>query len=307
MLRLVLSRIGQGLVVLWLVATIVFVLGRATGSPATLMLPIWASPEEHARLEHLLGLDQPLLQQYLIFLRNLAGGDFGVSLQSGLSAFDLYLQHLPKTLLLTAASMTLAVVVSVPLGVLAALKPGSLVDTAISALASLGLAMPLFWVAIIFVQVFSVRLGWFPVGGTEGASSLVLPAVSLGLYFVAGLTRLIRSAMLEVLSSDSIAFLRAKGLPESEVIGIHALRNASLAPLTYLGQYTALLLGGAIVIELIFAWPGVGWLTYEAISNRDYPVLQTIVILNAVLIVFVNFFVDVLYGVFDPRVQHAPA
>ena len=307
MLRLILSRIGQCLIVLWVVATLVFVLGRASGSPATLMLPIWASPEEHARLENLLGLDRPLLEQYLVYLRNIAGGDFGVSLQSGLSAFDLYLQHLPKTLLLTVASMTLATVVSVPLGVIAALRPGSWVDTAISALSSLGLAMPLFWVAIVLVQVFAVQLGWFPVGGTEGAKSLVLPAVSLGLYFIAGLTRLVRSSMLDALASDSISFLRAKGLAEVDVVGRHALRNAALGPLTYVGQYTALLLGGAIVIELIFSWPGIGWLTYEAISNRDYPVLQTIVILNAVLIVFVNFFIDVLYGVLDPRVQDAPA
>jgi peptide/nickel transport system permease protein len=307
MTRLIASRVAQGLVVLWVVATIVFVLGRASGSPATLMLPVWASPEEHARLENLLGLDRPIVEQYLIFLRNLVGGDFGVSLQSGLSAFDLYMQHLPKTLVLTFAAMTLATLISVPLGVLAALRPGSLLDTAISALASLGLAMPLFWVAIVLVQVFAVQLGWFPVGGTDGALSIVLPAVSLGIYFIAGLTRLIRSSMLEVLNGDSIAFLRAKGMHEADVIGRHALRNAALGPLTYLGQYTALLLGGAVVIELIFAWPGIGWLTYEAITNRDYPVLQTIVILNAVLIVSVNFFVDVLYGVVDPRVQDAPA
>jgi ABC-type dipeptide/oligopeptide/nickel transport system permease component len=296
-------RLLQGLLLLLLVATAVFLLVRLTGNPVDLMLPEDASPADRERLIAALGLDGSLYQQYVAFITNALKGDLGTSLRMRQPAIDVFLSRLPNTLAIIPWALLLAMVVGIPLGVVGALNRGRFLDRAAGTVAALGIATPNFWLGIVLIFVFSVELGWLPSGRMGGPEHYVLPVITLGTFLTAGFMRLTRSTMLEVLDSEYVKLARIKGLSETVVIWKHCLRNALIPVLTLWGVFVGNLITGAIVTETVFAWPGVGRLTYEAVIYRDFPLLQAVIILKAVLILSINLVVDILYAYVDPRIR----
>lgn len=303
MSRFIARRLLQGLVLLCLVASIVFFLGRLTGNPVDLMLPEDATAEDRAQLVQRLGLDGPLYSQFLTFIGNALRGDLGTSIRMKQPAVDVFLSRLPNTLLIIPWALLLAMAVGIPLGVVAALNRGNIVDRLAGTAAVLGVATPNFWLGIVLIFVFSVELGWLPSGRMGGPSHYVLPVITLGTFLTAGFMRLTRSTMLEVMESEFVKLARIKGLSERSVIWKHCLRNALIPVLTLWGVFVGNLITGAIVTETVFAWPGIGRLTYEAVIYRDFPLLQAVIILKAVLILAINLVVDVLYAYVDPRIR----
>lgn len=303
MSRFIARRLLQGLVLLCLVATIVFFLGRLTGNPVDLMLPEDATAADRAQMIKRLGLDQPLHQQFFSFFGNALKGDLGTSIRMKQPAVDVFLSRLPNTLILMPWALMLAMFIGIPLGVLAALNRGGFLDRMAGTVAVLGVATPNFWLGIVLIFIFSVELGWLPAGRMGGPSHFVLPVITLGTFLAAGFMRLTRSSMLEVLESEFVKLARIKGLSESVVIWKHALRNALIPILTLWGVFVGNLITGAIITETVFAWPGIGRLTYEAVIYRDFPLLQAVIILKAVLILAINLVVDILYAYVDPRIR----
>jgi len=296
----------HSLLLLWLVTVVVFGLLHLTpGDPASLMLGEQATPEQIRDLRHALGLDEPLITQYARFLNHAVRGDFGTSIRAQRPALEVVLERLPATLLLAAGAFTFALSVGLPIGVISAVKRLSLWDHGSMALALMGQSMPVFWLGLMLIVVFSVHLRWLPVSGAGGPEHLVLPAVTLGTFLIGLIIRLTRSSMLDVLGQDYVRTARAKGLAERAVIVRHALRNALIPVVTLLGLQLGILLGGAVITETVFAWPGVGMVTVTAINQRDYPVVQCAVFISAVLVVSINWAVDVLYHVLDPRIRAA--
>ena len=294
----------HSLLLLWLVTVVVFGLLHLTpGDPASLMLGEQATPEQIRDLRHALGLDEPLVTQYAWFLAHAVRGDFGASIRAQRPALEVVLERLPATLLLTAGAFTFALCVGLPIGVISAVKRLSLWDHGSMALALMGQSMPVFWLGLMLIVVFSVHLRWLPVSGAGGPEHLVLPAVTLGTFLIGLIIRLTRSSMLDVLGQDYVRTARAKGLAERAVIVRHALRNALIPVVTLLGLQLGMLLGGAVITETVFAWPGVGMVTVTAIYQHDYPVVQCAVFISAVLVVSINWAVDVLYHVLDPRIR----
>jgi peptide/nickel transport system permease protein len=304
MQRYVIQRLGRTLIALWGVSTIVFIVLRLSGDPAVLLLPQEASVEDVLRLRQDLGLDDPFLVQYLRFLGSSALGDFGESLRHREPAMTLVVSHLWATIELSLAAFGLAVLVAVPIGILAAVRPNSLYDHAVLTLALLGQSAPTFWIGIMLILAFGLGLRWFPIGGRGSWSHLVLPAITLGAFAMASIARLTRSAMLEVIRLDYINTARAKGLRESRVIWKHALKNAAIPVVTIMGLQFGALLGGAVVTETVFSWPGIGRLAIQGIYNRDYPVVQATVFIAAVFFVGINCVVDLLYTILDPRIRY---
>jgi peptide/nickel transport system permease protein len=251
-----------------------------------------------------LGLDKPLWVQYLIFAQNALVGDFGNSYRWKMPALKLILDRLPATIELALAGLLFSVAVAVPVGVMSAVHRGGWIDRIGRVFAMLGQAMPAFWVGLLLILVFAIKLNWLPAFGHGSWSQLVLPAISLGWYPVAAQTRIVRSAMLDVLDSDHIRLSRALGTPERLIVWKYALRNAAVPLLTMLGVYFAAMLGGAFVVETIFAWPGVGRTVVEAVFSRDFPVVQAGVLFTSILFVFSNLLVDLSYGLVDPRIRH---
>ena len=299
-------RTLQSLVLLWLVTVVVFGLLHLTpGDPASLMLGEQATPEQIRDLRTALGLDEPLVTQYARFLSHALRGDFGMSIRAQRPALEVVLERLPATLLLAAGAFVFALFVGMPIGVVSAVKRLSLWDHGSMALALLGQSMPVFWLGLMLIVVFSVNLRWFPVSGWGGPQHLVLPAITLGTFLIGLIIRLTRSSMLDVLGQDYVRTARAKGLAEPVVITHHALRNALIPVVTLLGLQLGLLLGGAVITETVFAWPGVGMMTVTAIHQRDYPVVQCAVFVSAVLVVSINWAVDTLYNFLDPRIRVA--
>jgi ABC-type dipeptide/oligopeptide/nickel transport system permease component len=285
------------------VVTLVFVALRASGDPASTMLPGDASVDELTALRHALGLDQPLYVQYVRFLADVVAGDFGTSFRHQQPALPLVLERLPATLELALAALVLAVAVALPLGIVAALHRGRLADLLAMGFAVVGQATPYFWMGIMLILVVSVELGWLPTSGRGSWKHLILPAVTLGTHFAAALARLTRTSMLEVLGQNYVTTARAKGLSECSVILAHALKNAAVPVVTLIGLQFGTLLGGAVVTETIFAWPGVGRLAVQSIFVRDYPVVQAGVFVLALTFVAINLLVDLLYGYLDPRIR----
>jgi ABC-type dipeptide/oligopeptide/nickel transport system permease component len=281
----------------------VYVMLNASGDPATLMLPDTAKPEEIAALRHTLGLDAPLHLRYFHFLGNALRGDLGVSFLYGEPTLSIVLQTVPATAQLALAGMAMALVISIPLGVTAAVFRGKILDKTALTLAMLGQSMPVFWLGMMAIMVVSVRLRWLPTSGYGSLAHLVLPALTLGWFTNALITRLVRSSMLEVLGQDYVRTARAKGLSELRVILKHALRNAAIPVITMVGLQFGAVMGGAVVTELVFAWPGVGRLTLEAIYQRDYPLALAAILFIAFVFIVVNFLVDLAYTVVDPRVR----
>ncbi len=292
--------------VIWAVSTFVFlIIHLIPGDPIDVMLGETASAVDRQDLRHQLGLDRPLWQQYVTFLQRLLRGDLGHSLHNRRPVSTLIAERLPATAGLAGAALLLAVVLAIPLGIVAALRPYSLLDMASMLLALLGVSMPNFWLGPLLILLFAVQLGWLPVSGRGDGSLpyLILPAVTLGTAMMAVLTRMTRAGMLDTLREDYLRTARAKGLGEWVVIGKHALGNALIPLVTLIGLQGGALLSGAVITETIFAWPGLGELTIRAIQQRDYPVVQGCVLVIAVTYVVMNMVTDMLYAVLDPRIR----
>jgi len=304
MQRYLIRRLGRTIFVLWGISTIVFVLLRLSGDPSLLLLPQEASVEDVLRLRHDLGLDEALLLQYVRFLGNAVRGNFGESLRHREPAMALVRSHLWATLELSFVAFFMAAVVAVPIGVLAAVKPQSLYDHAVMTLALIGQSAPTFWIGIMLILAFGLGLRWFPIGGRGTVAHLVMPAITLGAFAMASIARLTRSSMLEVIRLDYINTARAKGLSHGYIVWKHALKNAAIPVVTIMGLQFGALLGGAVVTETVFSWPGIGRLAIQGIYNRDYPVVQAVVFVAAVFFVVVNFVIDLLYTVLDPRIRY---
>lgn len=305
MVRFMLRRLARGLATIWLVVTMVFVVLRLTGDPAQAMLPDDASAAQIASFRQRYGLDRPLPVQYGRYLTNLARGDFGTSLSERRGVTELVLGRIGPTATLSVAALTIALLIGIPAGVAAALKRGSAWDRLLMGSAFIGHAAPTFFLGIVLILVFSLRLRLLPSSGHGTWRHLVLPAVTLATGLLASLARMTRSSLLEVIARDYVRVARAKGLSERQVLIGHCLRNAAIPVLTMLGLSTGVMIGGAAITETVFAWPGIGRLAIAAISIRDYPVIQFIVILVATSVVAVNFAVDIAYGLLDPRIRQS--
>ena len=305
MQRFILRRFFQSLVVLVVLALVVFALARVTGNPADLLLPEDATRDDRAHLLATLGLDQPLHTQLVRFLKGAVTGDLGTSIRYRKPAVEVFMERLPNTLSLVPVALFGAVIVAIPLGLLAAVYRGTFIDRISGTIAVLGIATPSFWLGIVLIYIFSIQLGWFPSARMGGPAHYVLPTITLGAFLVAGMMRLVRSSVLEVLDSEFVKLARIKGLSQTVVIWKHCLRNALIPVVTLFGVFFALLVTGAIVTETVFAWPGVGRLTYEAVLFRDYPLLQAVILMKAVIVLGVNLGVDILYAYLDPRVRYS--
>jgi peptide/nickel transport system permease protein len=304
MSRFALRRLGYSLVSLFLLSVVIFLFVRVTGDPAVLLVEPGASAADMAAMRQQLGLDRALPVQYWAFLSGLARGDLGKSFYYRTPVLELYLSRLPSSLLLASVAMAFSLLLGIPTGIMAAVRTGGWWDGAGKVVALLGLAMPSFWVGLLLILFFSVQLGWLPSSGSGTPLHLVMPAIALGWYFAAAHMRLTRSSMLEVLGSDYVKLARLKGLSEWRVIAKHAFKNALIPVLTLAGINLVIMVNVAVVVETVFAWPGVGRLLYEGIAFRDFPVVQATVLLGGAMIVVVNFFVDVLYAFIDPRIRY---
>jgi peptide/nickel transport system permease protein len=307
MIRYIANRVIQGLITMWLVTLGVFVLLRMTGDPLSFLLPPDASKEDRAHFIAAYGFNEPLWKQYLRFNKNVFSGDFGKSVRwDSRDGLDVFLSRLPATLQLTSTAMVFSLVLGVLLGAISATRPDSLVDRLGKSLAIIGQSMPVFWVGILLILLFTVYLGWLPsAGGLDrlGPKGLILPAVTLGWLFVASHMRIVRSSMLDALDSDYIKMVRAKGMPRHAVIWKHGLKNASIPIFTLFAVNFSQLISGAVVTETIFAWPGVGRLLVDSIFVRDFTVVQTVVFFAAAFVVTINILVDMTYAWLDPRVR----
>jgi peptide/nickel transport system permease protein len=298
-------RLFRTLVALWLVSTVVFVVMRLSGDPVPLLLPPDAPIAEMERVRRELGLDRAIPVQYGVFLANVVRGDFGRSIHFRQPALQVALSYLPATVELGLAAFLIAVIVAFPVGVLSAVRRNSALDHAAMGLALVGQSAPTFFLGILFILVLSLRLDLFPTSGRGEWRHLVLPALTLGAFAMASIARITRSAVLEIQGAEFIRTARAKGVAEVWVVAKHTLRNAALPILTITGLQFGTLLGGAVVTETVFAWPGMGRLAIQSIYNRDYPVVQSTVFLAAVLFIIINLALDVLYGLLDPRTREA--
>jgi peptide/nickel transport system permease protein len=304
MRRFVLRRLGYAVLSLFLLSVTIFLLVRVTGDPTVLLVEPGASKADLDALRHDLGLDRSLAVQYVTFIRDLARGDFGRSFYYRTPVLELYLSRLPNSLVLALAAMAFSLLIGIPSGILAAVRVGGWWDSAGKMFALLGLSMPSFWVGLLLILFFSVYLGWLPSSGSGTPLHMLMPAFALGWYFAAAHMRLTRSSMLEVLGSEYVKLARLKGLPELRVIAKHAFKNALIPVLTLAGINLVLMVNVAVVVETVFAWPGIGRLLYEGIAFRDFPVVQATVLLAGSMIVVVNLVVDVLYAVIDPRIRY---
>jgi peptide/nickel transport system permease protein len=304
--RFIVGRLFQSFVTLLLISVLVFGLVRLTGNPVDMLLPIEATPEMRTEMSRQLGIDRPLWEQYGYFLGDLVRGDLGTSIRARRPVTELLMQRLPNSLELVGISMLIALVIAFPLGVLAATRRGSLWDGMARGTALFGQSIPTFWAGIVLIYIFAISLGWFPAGGSGGPLYVVLPALTLGLFgfMLAGVVRLLRGSMIEVLDSEFVKFARIKGVPERTVIWKHALKNAMIPVVTFVGFYFGILISGTVVVETVFAWPGIGRLAYEAVQWRDYPVIQGIVLLVSAITLLTNLAVDVLYAWLDPRIRY---
>jgi peptide/nickel transport system permease protein len=296
-------RFFRTLVALWLVSTVVFVVMRLSGDPVPLLLPPDAPIAEMERVRRDLGLDRSLPFQYGVFLVNVVRGDFGRSIHFRQPAMEVARSYLRATFELGLVAFAVALVVAFPIGVLSAVRRNSLLDHATMALALVGQSAPTFFIGILLILVVSLNLGLLPTSGRDGWHSLVLPALTLGAFAMASIARLTRSALLEVLRQDYVRTARAKGLREWRVVAKHAFRNAAIPVLTIIGLQLGTLLGASVVTETVFAWPGLGRLAIHSIYNRDYPVVQCVVFLSALVFIVINFVIDLVYGLLDPRIR----
>ncbi|WP_028590098.1 ABC transporter permease [Paenibacillus massiliensis] len=301
--RYIVKSLLQVIPVLLIVSLIVFVLVRVTGDPVALMLPETATAEDRAVLTQALGLDQPLHVQYVKFLGDALQGDFGQSFRYGEPALRLVLERLPASFELAAAAMVLAVIMAIPLGIISAVKRNTYTDLLISTLSVIGKAMPNFWVGIMLILLLSVMWGVLPVSGRGGVSHLILPAFTLGFGLAAQMTRLLRSSMLEILNQDYIRMARSKGLSSFVIIMRHAFRNGLVPLVTIISLQFTSLIGGTLITETVFSWPGLGQLLVVAVNTHDMAIVQAAVFVIALIVVLTNILTDVIYRLLDPRIK----
>jgi ABC-type dipeptide/oligopeptide/nickel transport system permease component len=298
------GRVAQTLLSMLVVISIVFVLTRMSGNPVNLLLDVNATQRDHEILMRHLGLDRPLAVQYGIYVKNILHGDFGTSVLTRRPVTEHIWERLPATVELGVVAMLLSVLIGVPLGMYSAVRRGGMLDVGARVFSVLGQSMPTFWLGLMLILFFAVLLGVLPAGGRGGLSHLLLPAFTLGYFTSAAILRLTRSSMLEVLGSDYIKFARLKGLHEQVVLWKHGLKNALLPVITFAVLLFVQFLGGAVVTETVFAWPGLGRLILESITTRDYPIVQAGVLVLSALYLAGNLFVDLLYGYLNPRIRH---
>ncbi len=304
MVRFLAFRIGQSLITLAAVAVTIFTLARLSGDPLSLMLPINADQAQFKAVQESLGLDKPVPVQFALFLSHAAIGDFGTSIKGNRPVSQMIAERLPRSLLLALFATAITVVFGVPLGVMAAVHKEGPFDVAARIVAFLGQSLPSFFLAIILIRIFAIDLRLLPVIGSDTPQSYILPAVTLGWFIMAGVVRLLRSSMLEVLDSEYVKLARLKGVAEPMVIWKHALRNALLPVITFLGFMLGTIVAAAVVVETVFAWPGIGSLAYEAVLARDYPLMQGVIVIWAALIIVINLAVDMAYAYLDPRIRY---
>jgi len=303
--RYIIVRLFHAFLALFAMSIIVFSLARISGNPMDVLLPEDATVQDFEIMTERWGLDKPLHMQYLVYVGNVLRGDFGTSIKwPGRSTRDLILARLPATLELSFLALIVAALLALPLGVMVAVKKDTGIDYAGKVVALLGQAAPSFWVGIVLIWIFAVTLEWLPASGRDGLTSLILPAFALGWFQVAAVMRLTRSSMLEVLDSEYVKLARIKGIPNWKVIWKHCLRNAAIAPLTYFGFILGGFLTGSVVIETVFAWPGVGLLAIDALRARDFQVVQSVVLFFGVVYIASNLLVDILYAYLDPRIRY---
>jgi ABC-type dipeptide/oligopeptide/nickel transport system permease component len=301
--RFIIRRSVYAIVTLFILSLTIFTVVRLTGDPVTLLAEPGARPEDLARVRTEWGLDRPWPVQYLAFAKNVVTGRLGNSFNYEMPVSTLYFQRLPNSLELALAATMISFFIGIPAGIISAVKVNTGWDSFGKVIALLGLAIPGFWLGLVMILVFSVWLEWLPTSGQGGWRNLIMPAVALGWYFAASLLRLTRSSMLEVLRSEYVKLARLKGLPGYAVIAIHAFKNALIPVLTLAGVNLVVMLNAAVIIEVIFAWPGIGRLLYEGIFQRDFPLVQGIVMEAGIMIVAINLIVDILYAYIDPRIR----
>ncbi|MEM6381052.1 MAG: ABC transporter permease [Pseudomonadota bacterium] len=300
----VVNRLWQGAIVVVSVVIVVFVLTRLIGDPVRVMLPLEATPEQRAVFEQQLGLDRPILEQFVTYVRDVAVLDFGESLWQRRPVLEIIVERAPATILLTFSAIALAVALAIPLGVVAALRPEGLVDRVVVIVSLLGLSIPQFWLGLLLIVLFSLTLGWLPTSGSGGVEHLVLPALTLALPAMTRLVMVVRSTMIDELNAQYVKVLRAKGLRPWRVVGVHALRNSAVPILTIAGwELIRTLSGYTVVVETVFAWPGLGLTAIQAIERQDLILLQAIVFVTALSVVVLNLLLDVLFKAIDPRIE----
>jgi peptide/nickel transport system permease protein len=299
----IVRRTTYSLITLLILSFTIFMVVRLTGDPAVLLAEPGARAEDLERIRELWGLNRPWPVQYFSFLQNVATGELGKSFNYRLPVSELYFQRLPNSLKLALAATLISLVLGVPAGLLSAVRVNGVWDNLGKVLGLLGLSIPGFWLGLVLILVFAVWLRWLPTSGAGDWTHIVMPAVALGWYFAASLLRLTRSSMLDVLRSEYIKLARLKGLPEALVIAVHAFKNALIPVLTLAGVNLVVMVNAAVVIEVIFAWPGIGRLLYEGIFQRDFPLVQGVVVMAGFMIVGVNLLIDILYAVIDPRIR----
>jgi ABC-type dipeptide/oligopeptide/nickel transport system permease component len=303
MLRFVIRRTLYAVVTLFILSLTIFTVIRLTGDPVTLLAEPGARPEDLDRICAEWGLDRPMPAQYFSFLKNIATGELGRSFNYGMPVSTLYFQRLPNSLELALAATLISFAIGIPAGLISAVKVNTAWDSVGKVIALFGLAVPGFWLGLVMILVFSVWLGWLPTSGQGGWQHLVMPAVALGWYFAASLLRLTRSSMLEVMRSEYIKLARLKGLPGYIVVARHAFKNALIPVLTLAGINLVVMINAAVIIEVIFSWPGIGRLLYEGIFQRDFPLVQGVVMEAGMMIVIINLTIDILYAYIDPRIR----
>ena len=300
----VINRLWQGVIVVLSVVVVVFVLTRLIGDPVRVMLPLEATAEQRALFEKQLGLDRPILEQFVVYVRDVAVLDFGESLWQRRPVLEIIVERAPATILLTFTAIALAVALAVPLGTIAALRPEGLVDRIVVIISLLGLSIPQFWLGLLLIVLFSLTLGWLPTSGSGGPEHLILPALTLALPALTRLVMVVRSTMIDELNAQYVKVLRAKGLLPWRVIGVHALRNSAVPILTIAGwELIRTLSGYTVVVETVFAWPGLGLTAIQAIERQDLILLQAIVFVTAILVVILNLMLDILFKAIDPRIE----
>jgi len=304
MQRYIVVRLFQNIIALVILSVIIFFLVRLSGDPALLMLPEGATKQHYEEMRAQMGLDKPIYVQYGIFVASAVRGDFGKSIRTKRPVIASIKEALPNSIKLVVVSMVMAILISIPLGVMAAVRKGSSIDTFARVVAGLGQSLPTFWVGLMLIQLFVIYLRILPASGMETWKHYLMPAFCLAIYLVAGVVRLLRSSMLEALDSEYIKMARIKGVSERVVVYKHALRNSLLPILSFGGMYIAIMITGAILIETVFAWPGIGRLAYRAIVSQDFPLIQGVVMAAAAVVMTANLITDILYSFFDPRIRH---
>ena len=303
MTQFILRRTLYAAITLCILSLTIFTVVRLTGDPVTLLAEPGAREEDLARIRSEWGLDRSWPVQYMAFARNMLTGELGKSFNYGMPVSTLYFQRLPNSLELALAATLISFLIGIPAGIISAVRVNSLWDNAGKIIALLGLSIPGFWLGLVLILVFSVWLKWLPTSGQGDWRHLVMPALALGWYFAASLLRLTRSSMLEVLRSEYIKLARLKGLPSYVVIAVHAFKNALIPVLTLAGINLVVMLNAAVIIEVIFAWPGIGRLLFEGIFQRDFPLVQGVVMEAGIMIVLINLMIDILYAYIDPRIR----